>query len=83
MTRAETVNEARRLVWRNITPVASTFSQCDCGRAAGRGGGPCVLCAEDMMARVTGREFAEHYVKLVREFREMEGKTEEEHEALR
>ena len=76
MTRAETMDEARRLVWRNLPSVASTFSQCECERAAGRGGGPCLICAEEMMASVAGKAFAAHYIELVRDFRELERKNE-------
>lgn len=76
MTRAEKMEEARRLVWRNLTPRHTTFSQCDCKRKAGRGGGPCLICAEEMMASVAGKEFAAHYVKLVRDFVRMENENE-------
>lgn len=36
----------------------STFSTCDCGRGDGRGGGKCVACIEEELAKEVGPELA-------------------------
>lgn len=66
----EAVRAAIGLVWRNLPSHASTFSLCECGR----GGGPCIHCAQDMLAEAIGGDtfLAYRYVTKAKALRRME-----------
>ena len=70
--------EAKDLIWRNSTNLAVTFGDCGrkCKRSPGRGGGPCIFCAEDDLALVVGADLAEKYVEAVRMLRALEAEME-------
>lgn len=57
----------------------TTFSACanQCGRAPGRGGGPCVECITDDLAQLVGRDLALSYRAAVRQVRNLESQMEE------
>lgn len=68
------IRAAIGLIWRNLPSGPSTFSQCKCGRGSGRGGGPCIVCAQEALAAALGgdRFIAWRYVMKLRSMRSME-----------
>jgi hypothetical protein len=66
------LRQARHLIWRNLPDGVTTFSPCSCGRGAGRGGGPCLACAEEGLAGLIGKTAAKKYVAAVSSIRELE-----------
>ena len=67
------IRDAMRLIWRNLPEVPSTFSACarGCGQG-GRGGGPCLNCAQADLARLTNDLYAGQYVATVLNLRRIE-----------
>jgi hypothetical protein len=69
------IREAISLIWRNLPGSSVTFARCSrgCGRGkGGRGGGPCIDCARDDLAKLVGEDKADEYVAAVREVRQLE-----------
>ena len=73
---AEKIAEAKHLVWRNLPLYESTFSACACGRANGRGGGRCLQCAQDELAKLVGADLAGQFVAAALVLRHIEKKME-------
>jgi hypothetical protein len=73
MTNETEIREAIRLIWRNLPDSASTFSPCErgCGQA-GRGGGPCLNCAQQDLAALTNSLIASQYVATALNLRRLE-----------
>ncbi len=82
-SKEEQLRDAISLIWRNLPKGPTTFGACSrkCGRGAGgRGGGPCIHCAEDDLAELVGGAHGKHYgyshaagyVKAVQEVRRIE-----------
>lgn len=75
------LNSAKDLIWRNLPEYPTTFGprlrNCGSGQG-GRGGGPCIECAELDLAEIVGVDLASRYrdaIADVRQFeKEMEGK---------
>lgn len=67
------------LLWRAHPNGPTTYGSChnQCGRAAGRGGGPCVKCITDDLATLVGRDLADRYRAAVRQVRDLESEMEE------
>lgn len=67
------IREAMRLIWCNLPEAPSTFSACSrgCGQG-GRGGGPCLNCAQAELARLTNDLYAGQYVATVLNLRRIE-----------
>lgn len=57
----------------------TTYGSChnQCGRAAGRGGGPCVECITDSLTQLVGRNLAVRYRAAVCQVRDLESEMEE------
>lgn len=72
MTPYEQLRNARHDIWRNLPNRPTTFSRCECDRGNGRGGGPCIKCAEDALAKLVGEVEAAAYVATVRRVRDLE-----------
>jgi hypothetical protein len=72
----QSLSNLKHFLWRAHPLWATTFSSCPCGRAAGRGGDPCVECITDSLAQLVGREMAEDYRALVCQVRDLESKME-------
>lgn len=64
--------DARSKIWRNLPNGPTTFSRCECDRGNGRGGGPCIKCAEEALAKLVGDTEAAAYVATVRRVRDLE-----------
>lgn len=72
LSRCEQIRIARYNVWRNLSNGVSTHSICQCGRKSCRGGGPCILCAEESLASLLGAKKAADYVNACRHVRNLE-----------
>ena len=69
------LREAQHIIWRNLPGFPTTFGPCarNCGRGlGGRGGGPCICCAQDDITAMVGEELAGKYVSAVRGIRDLE-----------
>ena len=73
----QSLSDLRHLLRRAHPLWPTTFSQCQCGRAAGRGGDPCVECITDSLAQLVGRDMALRYRAAVRLVRDLESEMEE------
>jgi hypothetical protein len=74
MNKEHEIRQAIHLVWRNLPGQPSTFSACptpDCDQL-GRGGGKCLLCAEEALGRLTTYELANSYVEVIKALRRIE-----------
>lgn len=72
MSAEEQIRAAIQLIWRNLPDHPSTFADCGrgCGRASGRGGGPCLICAENDLSKAIGdADVAAAYVVACRDLR--------------
>jgi hypothetical protein len=74
------IEHAKYLVRRNLPVWPSTFGLCEneCGRANGRGSGPCIECAMDELALLIGRDEAITYYEHVKELNRKERGDDEE-----
>jgi hypothetical protein len=72
MTPYKQLLDARSDIWRNLPSGPTSFSRCECGRGNGRGGGPCIKCAEEALAKLVGEAEAAAYVATVRRVRDLE-----------
>ena len=72
MNHGEAIRIARYNIWRNLPSGVTTWSLCVCQRQSGRGGGPCLKCAEEKLAALTTPQLAADYVLAVRRVRELE-----------
>lgn len=66
------LSDAMWLVQRNLPSYPASFSPCKCGRAAGRGSGPCIICAEEHLSAIVGTALAGGYVRNIKEQRRIE-----------
>ena len=66
--------EAISGIWRNLPSGVSTFSACPTEgcKGAGRGGGKCVECWQNILGEVSDPGLAHEYVEAVREVRALE-----------
>ena len=71
-SKIQKIHDAHALVWRNLPAFPSTFSQCECGRGHGRGGGPCIQCAEETLAGLVGQFEAWQYIEACHRVRALE-----------
>lgn len=76
MTLYKQLLDARCDVWGNLPNGPTTFSRCKCKRGNGRGGGPCIRCAEESLAKLVGKAEAADYVATARRVRELESNQE-------
>lgn len=72
MTPYKQLLDARSAIWSNLPNGPTTFSRCECDRGNGRGGGPCIKCAEEELAKLVGDAEAAAYVATVRRVRDLE-----------
>jgi hypothetical protein len=73
------LNSVKDLIWRNLPAYPSTFGPClrNCGSGqGGRGGGPCVECAELDLAEIVGDDLAGRYRDAIEDVRQLEKEME-------
>lgn len=65
--RLTNIAACKDVIWRNMPRGATTFGECanECGRAPGRGCGPCVVCAEEALGRLTTPQLARSFVAAI------------------
>jgi hypothetical protein len=71
------IRNAFRSIWRNMPDGPTTFSTCSnrCSSGyLGRGGGICLQCAIDELAKIAGKGPAYEYADSVRNIRNLERK---------
>jgi len=67
------IYDVMRSIWRNHPQGVSTFSECECGRKARRGGEPCLEClSEKLQAGGVSELEYDHLCNLIRDCRLVE-----------